>query len=97
VKWQFKGETPLWAKILAGVLFLNILLQVVSSYGIPRWTPIHPDAVHSYAIHYRGGPTFYVQPWIGLYVDYGVYLGFAVLVLFLVLLWINRDQLEQVR
>jgi len=96
VKWQFKGKTPGWAKILAGVLVLNILLQIATAYWIARSAPTQADLVHSYRIRVHGGPTYFVQPWLGAYSDYGLYLGFVLLALFAVLLWVNRDQLERI-
>jgi hypothetical protein len=95
VGWQFKGSTPVWAKILAGVLVVNTLLQLAASFSIPRWSPLQPDDFHSYPIRQRGSPTFFVQPWLGVYSDYGLYAGFALLLLFFLLLLINRDQLER--
>ena len=96
MKLQFKGKTPGWAKILAGVLMLHILMQIATAYWIPRWTPIQPDTMHSYPIRFRGGPTYFVQPWLGAYSDYGLYAGFVLLAVFALLLWLNRDQLERI-
>ena len=96
VKWQFKGKTPGWAKVLAGLLVMNILLQIATAYWIARSAPIQADLVHSYRIRVHGGPTYFVQPWLGAYSDYGLYLGFVLLALFAVLLWVNRDQLERI-
>lgn len=96
MKWQFKDRTPAWAWILAVLLMLNIALQVAAAYGVPRWAPIHPDPIHSYAIHYQGGPTYFVQPWLGVYFDYGFEAAFGLLALFILLLFLNRDKLERV-
>lgn len=96
MKWQFKGKTPGWAKILAGLLMLNIFLQVATTYWIPRWAPVQIDPAHSYPIRFRGGPTYFVQPWLGAYSDYGIYAGFVLLAVFALLLWLNRDQLERI-
>ncbi len=85
----------MWAQILAGVLVLNIALQIVTAYAIPRWFPIQRDASHPYAIHFKGGPIYYVQPWVGVYTDYGLWIGFALVTVFVILLWVNRDQLER--
>ena len=94
---QFKGKTPVWAQILTGLLLLNITLQIATAYWIPRWAPIQLDPAHSYPIRYRGGPIFYVQPWLGTYSDYGLYVGIALVVLFFLLLWLNRDSVERLR
>ena len=75
---------------------LNILLQIATAYWIARSAPIQADLVHSYRIRVRGGPTYFVQPWLGAYSDYGLYLGFVLLALFALWLWVNRDQLERI-
>jgi len=82
--------------VLAGVLMLNILLQIATAYWIARWAPNQADLVHPYRIRVHGGPTYFVQPWLGAYSDHGLYLGFVLLALFAVLLWVNRDQLERI-
>jgi hypothetical protein len=96
VKWQFKGKAPGWAKLIAGLLMLNILLQIATAYWIPRWAPVRTDPAHSYPIRFGGGPTYFVQPWLGAYSDYGLYAGFVLIAVFALLLWLNRDQLERV-
>lgn len=96
MKWQFKGKTPAWAYVFAVLLVANVLLQIVTAYWIPTWAPVRSDSVHSYPVRFRGGPTFFVQPWIGTYFDYDVYVGFALLGLFGIVLWLNRDKLERV-
>jgi hypothetical protein len=75
---------------------LNILLQIATAYWIARRAPIQADLVHSYRIRVRGGPTYFVQPWLGAYSDCGPYLGFVLLAVFGLLLWVNRDQLERI-
>lgn len=95
MKWKFKGETPVWARVLAGLLVVNIFLQIITAYAIPRWFPIQPDPIHSFAVRFKGGPTYFVQPWLGMYSDYGLDIGFVLLGVFLLLLWIKRDQLER--
>ncbi|MFZ0734606.1 MAG: hypothetical protein WAM79_19965 [Candidatus Sulfotelmatobacter sp.] len=97
MKWQFKDRTPAWAWILAVILILNIALQIATAYGVPRWAPVRADLIDSYPIRYQGGPTYFVQPWLGLYFDYGFEAGFGLLALFIVLLFLNRDNLERVR
>jgi hypothetical protein len=96
MRWQFKGKTPWWAKILAGLLVLNIFMQIATAYWIPTWAPVQSDPVHSYRIHFRGGPTYFVQPWLGTFSEYGLYAGFVLLAVFALLLWLNRDQLERI-
>jgi hypothetical protein len=74
----------------------DIFSQIATTYWIPRWAPILPDSTHSYPIRFRGGPTYFVQPWLGAYFDYGFYAGFVLLGAFLLLLWLNRDKIERI-
>ena len=78
------------------LLLVNIVLQIVTAYWISTQAPVQADSVHSYPIRFRGGPTFFVQPWLGAYDDYGFYAGFVLLGLLLLLLWLNRDKWERV-
>lgn len=96
MRWQFKGKTPAWAYILTVLLLVNIGLQIGTAYWISSRAPVQADSVHSYPVRFRGGPTFFVQPWLGAYSEYGFYAGFALLGLFALLLWLNRDKLERV-
>ena len=95
MRWQFKGKTPAWAYILTGLLLVNVVLQMVTAYWISSQAPVEADPVHSYPTRFRGGPTFFVQPWLGAYNDYGSYAGFILLGLVLLLLWLDRDKLER--
>lgn len=96
MRFQFKGKTPAWALILTGLLLINIITQIVAAYWIPHWAPIQPDLTHSYQIRFRGGPSYFVQPWLGAYFDYGFYAGLALVGLFGLLLWLNRDKIERI-
>jgi hypothetical protein len=96
VRWQFKGKPPSWAYILTILLLFNLVLQIAAAYWISIRAPLQADSIHSYPTRFRGGLTFFVQPWLGAYADYGFYAGFVLLGLLLLLLWLNRDKLERV-
>ena len=95
MRWQLKGKTPAWAYILTVLLLVNVVLQMITAYWISSQAPVEADSVHSYPTRFRGGPTFFVQPWLGAYNDYGFYVGFILLGLVLLLLWLNREKLER--
>jgi hypothetical protein len=95
VRWKFKGKTPAWAYVLTVLLLVNAVLQIAAAYWISSRAPVEADPVHSFPVRFRGGPTFFVQPWLGAYNDYGFYAGLVLLGLVLLLLWLNRDQLER--
>ena len=77
------------------LLLVNVVLEMVTAYWISSQAPVAADPVHSYPTRFRGGPTFFVQPWLGAYNDYGFFAGFILLGLVLLLLWLDRDQLER--
>ena len=97
MRFRFKDQTPAWAPILTGLFLMNICVQIVAAYWIPHWAPIQPDLTHSYRIQFRGGPAYFVQPWLGALSDYGFYIGFILVGAFLLLLWLNRDKVERNR
>jgi hypothetical protein len=96
MRWQFKGDAPVSFKVLFALLAVNFLLQFGASFAIPRWSPMRPDAAHSYAIRFKGGAVYFVQPWLGKYFDYGFWAGFVFLALIFLIMWLHRDELERV-
>jgi hypothetical protein len=94
---RFKGKAPVSIKIIFGLLGLNFLGQLATSYLIPKWSPITADAAHPYLARYKGLAGYFVQPWVGIYFDYGFWLHFILLALFFVMLWVHRDQIERTR
>ena len=95
MRWQFKGRTPAWAYILTALLLVNVVLEIVAAYWISSQAPVEADPVHSYPVRFRGGPTFFVRPWLGAYNHYSFYAGFVLAGLVLLLLWLHRDKLER--
>ena len=77
------------------LLLVNVVLEIVAAYWISSQAPVEADSVHSYPVRFRGGPTFFVRPWLGAYNHYGFYAGFILPGLVLLLLWLHRDKLER--
>jgi hypothetical protein len=96
MRWQFKGKTPLSIKILFGLMIVNLAGQLGVAYAIPHWAPLQPDAVHSYLIHLRGSPAYFVHPWLGAYFEYGFWSHFVLLGLAFFIAWIHRGELERI-
>jgi hypothetical protein len=96
MRWQFKGKAPASFKVLFALLGINFVGQFATSYAIPRWSPIRPDVAHSYLIRFRGGPAYFVQAWLGKYLDYGFWAHFVLLALMFLIAWLHRDELERV-
>jgi hypothetical protein len=96
MRWQFKGEAPVSFKVTFALLFANWVGVYAAAWAIPRWWPIRPDAIHSASMRFRGGTVYFVQPWLGRYVEYGFWADFVLLGLGLLIAWIHRDELERV-
>lgn len=96
MRWQFKGKTPLSIKILLGLMIVNLAGQLGLAYAIPHWAPLQPDDMHTYLIHFRGSPAYFVQRWLGAYFEYGFWSHFVLLGLAFVVAWIHRDELDRI-
>jgi hypothetical protein len=97
VRWQFKGKAPASIKVVFALVSINFLGQLATSYAIPRWSPITPDATHPYPVHFKGAAGYFVQPWLGRYFEYGFWVHFALLALFFLMVWFHRDKIERIR
>ena len=94
---QFKGKTPVSIVVVFVLLGINFIGQWATSYLIPKWAPITPDAAHPYLVRYKGQAGYYVQPWLGRYFVYGFWTHFLLLALFFLMLWLYRDEIERLR
>jgi hypothetical protein len=92
--WRFKGKTPLWFIVTAGLLLLNALLHFGMLLTISSWAQPVKDADHSYRLPFRDGAIYFVQPWIGEYLN-AWWIGVGLLVALALLIFLNRDQLER--
>ena len=96
MRWQFKGEAPVSFTVLATLFCINFAGQFAAFFAIPRWLPLRPDAAHSYAIRFKGGAVYFVQPWLGKYFYYGFVAHFVLLALMFLIMWLHRDEVERV-
>ena len=93
--WRFRNRTPLWFKaivvlLMSDAVFHFTLLMAVSSWALPS-----PDAAHSYRIPFRDGNVYFVQWWLGRYLD-AWWIAPGLLAILVVLLFRNREQIERV-
>jgi hypothetical protein len=92
--WRFKAKTPLWFMLVVGLLMLNSVLHFVLLFTVSSWAQPRPDFDHSYRLPFRDGVIYFVQPWLGAYLN-AWWVGVALLVLLIVLLIRNRNELER--
>jgi len=95
-RWQFKGNAPTSFKVLFALLGINFGGQFAAYYAVLRWSPMRPDAAHSYPIRFRGGAVYFAQPCLGKYSYYGFAAHFVLLALMFLIMWLHRDEVERV-
>jgi len=96
VRWQFKEKTPTSVVVVLLLFATNTLVQISTAFSIPRWFQQTSDSTHTYPIRFKGGAIYFVQPSLGKYFDWGFEIGFVLLALLFLLLWLHRDKLERV-
>ncbi len=92
--WRFKDRIPLWFKLVVGLLIADSALHFGLLWTVSSWALSSRDAAHSYRVPFRDGSIYFVQPWLGWYLD-ARWIGIGLLALLVVLLLLHRDQLER--
>ena len=93
LSWRFKSEWPLAFKIISGAIILNFLVEFVLIVGLPEFAHLFPDGPNQFLIM-RGRNMYFVRPWLGKYITTGAWLQFVFLGLLMVVLFLNRSQIE---
>jgi hypothetical protein len=93
--WRFKNGTPLWFKVIVALLMADALLHFGLLSTVSNWALPSPDHVHPYRVPFRDGNIYFVQSWLGSYLD-AWWIGPGLLAILVLLLLRNRDQLERV-
>jgi hypothetical protein len=92
--WRFKDRMPLWFKLIVGLLLADSVLHFGLLSTVSNWALPAPDPAHSYRVPFRDGGIYFVQPWLGWYLN-AWWLGSVLLALLVLLLVLNRGQLER--
>jgi hypothetical protein len=92
--WRFKGKTPLWFIATAGLFLINALLHLVLLFTVSSWAQSAADAEHTYRLPFRDGMIYFVEPWLGGYLN-AWWIGVGLLIAIAALMFLNRDQLER--
>ncbi len=93
--WQFKDRMPPWFIIIFGLLALDSALHIGLLSTVSTWASTSRDALHPYGLPFRDGRMYFVQPWVGRYLDTW-WIGIALLAVLVILLVVNRHQIERV-
>ena len=95
MRWQFKGKTPVSVMVVMLLFFAVMVVDLAASWSIPEWSPTTPDLGHSIPVRWKGGVTYYTQPWLARLVHDGDWLAVGLGVACFVLFWLHRDELER--
>jgi len=92
--WRFKHGTPLWFKLIVSLLMLDSVLHFGLLLTVSSWAQSSRDATHSYRVPFSDGNIYFVQSWLGTYLD-ARWIGVALFALLVLLLVLKRDDLER--
>ena len=92
--WRFKNRTPLWFTLSVGLLIANSVVHFGLLWTVSSWAQTTRDAMHSYRIPFRDGVNYFADSTLGWYLD-AWWIGLVLFLAVVVLLVINRDQLER--
>jgi len=92
--WRFKERTPLWVKLIVGLLFADSMLRIVLQLTVSSWARASLDALHPYRLPFRDGRIYFAPLWLGKYAD-AWWISVALFAVMVVLLVLKRDQLER--
>jgi hypothetical protein len=92
--WRFKDRMPLWFKLIVGLLLTDSALHFGLLSTVSTWALPEPDAAHSYRLPFRDGGIYFVQSWLGWYLN-AWWLGLGLLAVLVLLLALNRGHLER--
>lgn len=92
--WRFKKKTPIWFKLIVGLLAADSVAHFSLLFTVSTWASATRDAVHTHPEPFRDGFVYWVQPWVGQYLA-AWWIGVGLLIILLLLLVLNRNQLER--
>jgi hypothetical protein len=91
---RFKEKTPLWFKVIVSLIAIDSAVHFGLLATVSSWALAAPDIEHTYRVPFRDGSIYFVQPWLGAYLNER-WVGIGLLVLLIFLLVLKRDQLER--
>jgi hypothetical protein len=92
--WRFKGATPLWCKVMLGLIVVDSVAHFVLLAFVSSWAAVARDAVHPYPLPFRDGQVYFVAPWMGAFLN-AWWIAPALFGVLVVMLVVKRDQLER--
>jgi hypothetical protein len=92
--WRFKRGTPAWFTGIVGLLLVDSVVHFGLLMTVSSWAQSTRDAMHTYRVPFRDGVNYFVDPWLGRYLD-SWWIGVGLFAVLVVLLYLKRDRLER--
>lgn len=91
---RFKNGVPFFFKLISAVIVLNFIAEFTLLYLLPKISQPIPRGHSTFAI-VRGRNIYFVNSWLGHYLSIGSWLQFVLIALLIVVLFLNRSQIEK--
>jgi hypothetical protein len=92
--WRFKGKTPLWFKLIVGILIADATAHFSLLWTVSWWASPMRNALHPRPLPFRDGVVYFVGPEVSWYLG-AWWIAVGLFFLLVMLLVMNRDQLER--
>jgi len=92
VRW--KGEVPLYWRLLRIFLIFNIVFGLLVTFSIPFWARKHPDSVHTPVVSFRSADTYYLRPSVGWYEPGWLFIVIGLIASQWVIVLIKTEEIE---
>jgi hypothetical protein len=94
VSLRFKGKTPVWFSVVAGLLVADAAAHIGLLSTVSWWASRVRDGAHPRLLPFRDGVVYFVTPEVGWYLS-AWWIAVGLFLLLAVSLIVNRDQLER--
>ena len=91
---RFKNGMPFAFKLISVVIVLNFVMEFSLLMGLPKFASRVPVGGNTFAI-LRGRIVYFVHPWLGRYLTTGAWMQFVLLGVLVLVLFLNRSQIEK--
>jgi hypothetical protein len=91
---RFKNGMPFTFKLITVIIVFNFIGEFTLLYLLPKISQPIPRGSSTYAI-VRARHIYFVHPLLGHYLSIGAWLQFVLLALLVVVLVLNRSQIEK--
>jgi hypothetical protein len=93
-RWRFKNGVPFSFKLISAIIVLNFIVEFTLLMSLGKFASRFPIGSETFAI-LRGRIVYFVHPWLGRYLTTGAWAQFVLLGLLVLVLFLNRSQIEK--